>query len=78
MSALPAEVISGAAQPMHGREQVDQTSLEGLKGVSHTAEKQAILKALERNGFNKSRTADMLNIDRKTLYNKLKSFGIEV
>jgi two-component system response regulator HydG len=53
-------------------------SIEGLKGVSHTAEKQAILKALERNGFNKSRTAEMLNIDRKTLYNKLKSFGIEV
>jgi two-component system response regulator HydG len=36
------------------------------------------LKALERNGFNKSRTAEMLNIDRKTLYNKLKSFGIEI
>lgn len=53
-------------------------SADGLKGISHSAEKQAILKALERNGFNKSRTAEMLNIDRKTLYNKLKSFGIEI
>ena len=38
----------------------------------------AILAALERNGYNKSRTAEQLNIDRKTLYNKLRSFGLEV
>lgn len=79
LSALPAEVISGAAPPRKPEAGVAvDTSLEGLKGVSHQAEKQAILKALERNGFNKSRTAEMLNIDRKTLYNKLKSFGIEI
>lgn len=79
LEALPAEVISGAAAPRsQEREVLGDLSAEGLKGVSHTAEKQAILKALERNGFNKSRTAEMLNIDRKTLYNKLKSFGIEI
>jgi two-component system response regulator HydG len=79
LGALPAEVISGQLPPRSTeREALGELSIEGLKGVSHTAEKQAILKALERNGFNKSRTAEMLNIDRKTLYNKLKSFGIEV
>lgn len=79
LNALPAEVISGT--PQH-RQQAQAAAgaitLDGLKSVSHSAEKQAILKALERNGFNKSRTAEMLNIDRKTLYNKLKSFGIEI
>lgn len=79
LEALPAEVISGGPAPRGPeREAMGDPSAEGLKGVSHTAEKQAILKALERNGFNKSRTAEMLNIDRKTLYNKLKSFGIEI
>jgi two-component system response regulator HydG len=79
MNCLPADVISGAAAPMAGdRSMTEEVTLEGLKGVSHSAEKHAILKALERNGFNKSRTAEMLNIDRKTLYNKLKSFGIEI
>jgi two-component system, NtrC family, response regulator HydG len=50
----------------------------GLRGVAHQAERDAILAALERNGYNKSRTAELLNIDRKTLYNKLRSFGLEV
>ncbi len=79
MNCLPAEVISGAPVPSaKDRTAVEEVTLDGLKGVSHSAEKHAILKALERNGFNKSRTAEMLNIDRKTLYNKLKSFGIEI
>lgn len=79
MHGLPAEVISGMPAPRaQERVSVDTMSADGLKGISHSAEKQAILKALERNGFNKSRTAEMLNIDRKTLYNKLKSFGIEI
>ena len=51
---------------------------DGLRGVAHQAEKEAILHALERNGFNKSRTAELLNIDRKTLYNKMKAFGLDV
>ncbi len=79
MNGLPAEVISGMPAPRaQDRGAALAMEVEGLKGVSHSAEKQAILKALERNGFNKSRTAEMLNIDRKTLYNKLKSFGIEI
>ena len=79
MNGLPAEVISGMPAPRtQERGTMETMSADGLKGISHSAEKQAILKALERNGFNKSRTAEMLNIDRKTLYNKLKSFGIEI
>jgi two-component system response regulator HydG len=78
---LPAVVLSGATAPSPSS--VEPSSVvtradEGLRGVAAQAEREAILAALERNGFNKSRTADQLNIDRKTLYNKLKSYGLEV
>lgn len=77
MQALPAEIISGHLLTQVPQPMVESAS-DGLRGISHSAEKQAILKALERNGFNKSRTAESLNIDRKTLYNKLKAFGIDI
>ena len=41
------------------------------------AEKQHIIEALKQTGHNKSRAAQLLGIDRKTLYNKLKAYGIE-
>ncbi|MDE5701600.1 MAG: sigma-54-dependent Fis family transcriptional regulator, partial [Bacteroides sp.] len=40
-------------------------------------EKQQIIEALRQTGNNKSRTAQLLKIDRKTLYNKLKLYNIE-
>jgi two-component system, NtrC family, response regulator HydG len=39
-------------------------------------EPERIIKALEASEFNKSRAAKLLNIDRKTLYNKLKLYNI--
>lgn len=41
-------------------------------------EKQMILDALKRTSGNKSKAARMLNIDRKTLYNKLKVYNIDL
>lgn len=38
------------------------------------SEKERIMKALQMTGNNKSKAAQLLNIDRKTLYNKLKQF----
>jgi len=39
-------------------------------------EPERIIKALEASEYNKSRAAKLLNIDRKTLYNKLKLYNI--
>ncbi|MES2881308.1 MAG: helix-turn-helix domain-containing protein, partial [Bacteroidota bacterium] len=45
-----------------------------LKGASIDAEYEMILKALKKVNFNKSKAAKLLNIDRKTLYNKMKQY----
>ena len=76
---LPAMVLNGPTSFSAGGAQRGPVAEDdGLRGVAHQAEKEAILHALERNGFNKSRTAELLNIDRKTLYNKMKAFGLDV
>jgi len=46
-----------------------------LKEITLEAEKKEILKVLEEVNYNKTRAAAILNIDRKTLYNKLKEMG---
>ena len=49
----------------------------GMPLKNEAAERQQIIEALHRTGNNKSRAAQLLGIDRKTLYNKLKLYGIE-
>jgi len=80
VECLPAMVLSGRKADTHHTTSAASAPRQddGLRGVAHQAERDAILTALERNGFNKSRTAAQLNIDRKTLYNKLRAFGLEV
>lgn len=48
----------------------------GLQLHNEDSEKQRILQALEATGGNKSRAAQLLGVDRKTLYNKLKLYGL--
>jgi DNA-binding NtrC family response regulator len=48
-----------------------------LKAALANPERQIILDALENNGWNRQGTAQMLGINRTTLYKKMKKFGIE-
>lgn len=54
----------------------DPDKTEDLSLHKKEEEKQSIIKALEIAGNNKSKAAQLLNIDRKTLYNKIKQYGI--
>jgi len=44
--------------------------------VSPEEEKEKIVRALEKTKGNKSRAAILLRIDRKTLYNKIRKYGL--
>lgn len=46
-----------------------------FKTVSIDAEYEMILEALKKVNFNKSKAANLLNVDRKTLYNKMKQYN---
>lgn len=79
VDVLPEEVIKGensvaATQGMLADIDIESTD---LKSISEKAEKAAILKTLENTNYNKTKTAKILNIDRKTLYNKMDSYQID-
>ena len=77
-STLPAEItgfIMQKAAPAAATESnpIKPASLD-LKDTASKAEYEAIMQVLKEVNFNKTRAAELLNIDRKTLYNKIKSF----
>lgn len=47
-----------------------------LRETSRRSEKELIVATLEKVRYNKSKAARILNVDRKTLYNKMKQYGI--
>ena len=49
-----------------------------IKAVHEKNEKELIKQVLIQTNFNKSKAARILNIDRKTLYNKLKLYNIDM
>lgn len=84
--ALPFEIIhfdkTGIAEmddrmPPAGADTEAPADSSPLKNAAQTAEFDVILRTLKETRFNKSKTARMLGIDRKTLYNKLKQYNIE-
>jgi two-component system response regulator HydG len=48
-----------------------------LKNAALEAEYDTILKVLREVNFNKTKAAEILNIDRKTLYNKMKAINVK-
>lgn len=47
-----------------------------LRDVAEQAEKRAIIEVLRRTNNNKSKAAELLQVDRKTLYNKINAYNI--
>lgn len=48
-----------------------------LKNAALEAEYETIIKVLREVNFNKTKAAEILNIDRKTLYNKMKAINLK-
>lgn len=68
----PGEYITPAELPV----EIKKDNPDKLTLYNQEAEKATILRALESSGNNKSKAAQMLGIDRKTLYNKMKLYHI--
>ncbi len=75
---IPAELSRSSARlSMHFEVKQPKNDLKGtLRSAAFMAEYQIILSALQKVNFNKSKAAELLNIDRKTLYNKLKHYEL--
>jgi two-component system response regulator HydG len=86
---LPAEIILQYANKEYKSETPRYTTAENnngpdvlapvkkdvyLKDTAAKAEYEAIMKVLKEVNFNKTKAAIILNVDRKTLYNKIKNY----
>jgi two-component system response regulator HydG len=89
VTTLPQEIVhhvpahhvpaSPFEQPMHQFEGLaphpeNFPNKDLLKGAASRAEFYTIMSVMQQVNFNKKKAAELLKIDRKTLYNKLKSF----
>jgi len=72
----PALVSAAAAVAAGPGAEASDNGLPNLKAAAHEAEYEMILRVLKQCNYNKSKAAKLLNIDRKTLYNKMKTFNI--
>ena len=82
MKALPLELLNFKAarnEPIVQFEQLESTkeNKSNLKNAALEAEYETIIKVLKEVNFNKTRAAEVLNIDRKTLYNKMKAINVK-
>ncbi len=70
-TSLPHEMVNGLIQD----EKVTPDEHD-LKGQAEKTEKEIIISMLQKTRYNKAKAARLLNIDRKTLYNKIKLYQI--
>jgi DNA-binding NtrC family response regulator len=68
----PAAVESGDEAPTLVRLRIGVPLREALE----EPEREIIRRALERNGGNRKRTAEMLDVDRTTLFNKMRKYRL--
>lgn len=76
---LPSEIRYNTLKPgAKLNTPVNHNEITELKQATLVTEKEVIMNALIESNYNKSKAAKMLNIDRKTLYNKIKQYEIEI
>lgn len=78
LDSLPQEIVHANNAPASTNGHVEEEKVGLLKSIAGSAERQAIIDVLEKANYNKSKAAELLKIDRKTLYNKLKLYNINV
>ena len=76
---IPEEIKTRQTMFQNTRTAIPEDKLDvKLKDAAGKAEKEAIIQALIKSNYNKSKAARLLKIDRKTLYNKIKQFNISL
>lgn len=85
-SEITAEHLPPGLQDVESLEQQDENSKRiaqpqandlNIKSHGKELEKELIINALNKFKYNKSKAASALNIDRSTLYSKIRSYGID-
>lgn len=71
-NCMPSEILSERPS-----QQLPSAGTD-LKSIKEANERDLIIVTLEKVNFNKSKAARLLNIDRKTLYNKIKQYNINL
>ena len=77
LSCIPEELVNYSSKPT-GKSGVQFENATDLKSASEIAEREVIIKTLKKSGYNKTKAAKLLEIDRKTLYNKIKTYDIQL
>ncbi|MBI4844598.1 MAG: sigma-54-dependent Fis family transcriptional regulator [Nitrospirae bacterium] len=74
----PTDLIDIAAIPSAKSTGFDASEEMTLKDAREVFEKEFILRKLQENNWNISKTAEMLEVERSNLHRKIKSLGIEI
>ncbi len=80
--ALPFEIVNHAKLMFTEKPSLDEvmnnepTKKVDLRMAAYEAEYDLILEALKKVNFNKSKAAELLQVDRKTLYNKMRKLNM--
>ncbi|MDZ4793723.1 MAG: sigma-54 dependent transcriptional regulator [Bacteroidota bacterium] len=82
-NVLPWEILGNPSKPLYNPSPVIQDGINeqgrhhpvtDLKDAASQAEYEAIMNVLKQVKFNKTKAAEVLKIDRKTLYNKIRHY----